>query len=74
MTSMRYTISVQDAGFEGEWCELAAFHWFVDAKSYALQVSQRDGLSRFVRLDREGHEPTYFRDGRAADHLFEEAA
>lgn len=72
-TTLHYIVSQQDAGYQGEWRERAAFRWFADARAYALRTSKADDLERFVRIEREGSEPNYFRHGQAADHLFEEA-
>ena len=72
---LRYTVSIQDAGFPGEWDDLAAFRWFNDARAHALRTTKGDKLNRFVRISfADGREPFYFRDGRTADHLIEEAA
>jgi hypothetical protein len=72
-TTLHYIVSQQDAGYQGEWTDRAAFRWFADARAYALRTSKADDLERFVRIEREGSEPNYFRHGQAADHLFEEA-
>ncbi len=74
MSALHYIVSHQDAGFQGEWRERAAFRWFADARDYALRMSKADNYERFVRVEREGSEPNYFRHGQPADHLFEEAA
>lgn len=75
MSGLRYTVSIQDAGFDGEWIELAAFRWFNDARAHALRTTKGDKLDRFVRITfADGREPFYFRDGRTADHLIDELA
>lgn len=75
MSGLRYTVSVQDAGFEGEWTELAIFRWFADARAHALRTTKGDKLNRFARISfADGREPFYFRCGTTADHLFEDAA
>jgi len=72
MSTLHYIVSQQDAGFQGEWRERAAFRWFIDARNYALRTSKTDHLDRYVRVEREGSEPNYFYHGRAADHLYGE--
>jgi hypothetical protein len=72
MSALHYIVSQQDAGFQGEWRERAAFRWFIDARNYALRTSKTDHLDRYVRVEREGSEPNYFYHGRAADHLYGE--
>jgi hypothetical protein len=74
MSALHYIVSHQDAGFMGEWRERAAFRWFTDARDYALRISKADNYERYVRVEREGSEPNYFRHGRNADHLYEEVA
>ena len=71
MSALHYIVSQQDAGYQGEWHDRAAFRWFADARAYALRVSKADNLERYVRVEREGSEPNYFRHGQAADHLYE---
>ncbi len=44
--------------------------WFADARDYALRISKADSYNRFVRVEREGSEPNYFRQGKAADYLY----
>ena len=73
MSALHYVVSQQDAGFAGEWRERAAFRWFADARDYALRLSKIDNLDRFVRVQREGSEPNYFQQGRAADYLYWES-
>jgi hypothetical protein len=72
MSALHYIVSQQDAGFMGEWRDRAAFRWFADARDYALRTSKADHLDRYVRVEREGSEPNYFRHGQAADHLYGE--
>jgi hypothetical protein len=72
--TLHYIVSVREAGFFGQWNDRAAFRWFEDARDYALRVSKADNYERFVRVEREGSEPNYFRHGQPADHLFEETA
>lgn len=72
MTALHYIVSQQDAGYQGEWRDRAAFRWFADARDYALRTSKVDNYERYVRVEREGSEPNYFRHGQAADHLYEE--
>jgi hypothetical protein len=72
MSALHYIVSQQDVTYNDEWTERAAFRWFADARAYALRVSKADDLERFVRVEREGYEPNYFRHGRHADHLYEE--
>ena len=72
MSALHYIVSQQDTGFTGEWRERAAFRWFVDARAYALRISKADHFDRYVRVEREGSEPNYFRHGRYADHLYGE--
>ena len=74
MSALHYVVSQQDAAYEDEWNERAAFRWFADARAYALRTSKADDLERFVRVEREGYEPNYFRQGQSADHLYEEVA
>lgn len=75
MSGLLYTVSIQDAGFIGEWVELAAFCWFADARAHALRTNKSDKLNRFVRISfADGRESIYFRGCVSADHLFEEAA
>ena len=74
MSALHYVVSQQDAGFQGEWRERAAFRWFIDARNYALRTSKSDHLDRFVRVEREGSEPNYFQHGQAACHLYDEVA
>lgn len=74
MSALHYIVSQQDIGFAGEWRDRAAFRWFVDARHYALRTSKMDHLDRYVRVEREGSEPNYFRQGQAADHLYGEVA
>lgn len=75
MSGLRYTVSIQDAGFPNEWLELASFRWFADARAHALRTTKGDKLNRFVRISfADGRESLYFREGRTADHLFEDAA
>ena len=73
-STLHYVVSQQDAGFEGQWHDRAAFRWFADARDYALRISKADSYDRFVRVEREGSEPNYFRHGKAADYLYWEAA
>jgi hypothetical protein len=72
MSALHYVVSQQDAGYEGEWRDRAAFRWFTDARDYALRTSKVDNYERYVRVEREGSEPNYFRHGQAADHLYGE--
>jgi hypothetical protein len=72
MSALHYIVSQQDAGFQGEWRERAAFRWFIDARNYALRTSKADHLDRYVRVEREGSEPNYFRQGQTADHMYGE--
>lgn len=72
MSDLHYIVSQQDAGFVGEWRERAAFRWFIDARNYAQRITKADYLDRYVRVEREGSEPNYFRHGQAADHLYGE--
>jgi hypothetical protein len=74
MSALHYVVSQQDVTYDDEWNERAAFRWFADARAYALRVSKADDLERFVRVEREGYEPNYFRHGRHADHLYGEVA
>jgi hypothetical protein len=74
VSALHYVVSQQDAGFQGEWRERAAFRWFIDARTYALRTSKADHLDRYVRVEREGSEPNYFRQGQAADHMYDEVA
>jgi hypothetical protein len=74
MSALHYIVSQQDVTYDDEWNERAAFRWFADARAYALRVSKADDLERFVRVEREGYEPNYFRHGQSADHLYEEEA
>lgn len=75
MTELRYTVAIQDAGFIGQWLDLAAFRWFNDAKHHALRTSKADKLGRYVRITpHDDREPFYFQHGHNADHTFEEAA
>lgn len=75
MSGLRYTVSIQCPITPGDWEELASFRWFNDARAHALRTTKGDKLDRFVRISfADGREPFYFRDGRTADHLFEEAA
>ena len=74
MSGLRYTVSVQDAGFVGEWLELAAFRWYADARHYAQRSSKADSLGRFVSVQSKGGLPDYFQHGQSADHLFNEEA
>ena len=74
MSALHYVVSQQDVTYDDEWNERAAFRWFADARAYALRVSKADDLERFVRVEREGYEPNYFRHGQYADHLYEEVA
>ncbi len=71
MSALHYVVSQQDAGYQGEWHDRAAFRWFADARAYALRTSKADNLERYVRVEREGSEPNYFRHGQAADHMYE---
>jgi hypothetical protein len=73
VSGLRYTVSVREAGFFGQWNDRAAFRWFEDARDYALRVSKADNYERFVRVEREGSEPNYFQQGRAADYLYWES-
>lgn len=73
MSALHYVVSIQDAGFMGEWHERAAFRWFADARAYALRTSKADSHDRFVRVQREGSDPNYFQQGRAADYLYWES-
>lgn len=72
MSGLRYTVSIQDAGFIGEWLELAAFRWFTDARHHAQRSSKADSLERFVRVQSKGGAPDYFCHGQYADHLYGE--
>jgi hypothetical protein len=72
MSGLHYIVSQQDAGYQGEWRDRAAFRWFKDACDYARRISKADHLDRYVRVEREGSEPSYFRHGQAADHLYGE--
>ena len=72
MSELHYIVSQQDAAYEDEWNERAAFRWFADARAYALRTSKADDLERFVRVERALFEPNYFRHGQAADHLYDE--
>ena len=72
MSALHYVVSIQDAGFMGEWHERAAFRWFIDARNYALRTSKADSHDRFVRVEREGSDPNYFQQGQAACHLYGE--
>jgi hypothetical protein len=74
VSALHYVVSQQDEGYQGEWRDRAAFRWFTDARDYALSTSKADNYERFVRVEREGSEPNYFRHGQPADHLFEELA
>lgn len=74
MSDLHYIVSQQCPIYEGEWTERAAFRWFADARAYALRASKADTDERFVRVEREGYEPNYFRLGQYADHLYEEVA
>ena len=47
---MRYTVSVQDVAFPGDWIDLATFRWFVDAKRYAATTSA--GITGTIVPDR----------------------
>lgn len=70
MSTLHYVVSQQDAGYQGQWQERAAFRWFADARDYALRVSKTDNYDRYVRVEREGSEPNYFRHGQDADYLY----
>jgi hypothetical protein len=70
MSALHYVVSQQDAGFQGEWRERAAFRWFIDARTYALRTSKADHLDRYVRVEREGSDPNYFRHGQDADYMY----
>lgn len=72
MSDLHYIVSQQCPIYEGEWTERAAFRWFADARAYALRTSKADIDERFVRVERQGYEPNYFRYGRHADHLYGE--
>ena len=74
MSALHYVVSQQDVTYDDEWNERAAFRWFADARAYARRVSKADDLERFVRVEREGYEPNYFRHGQYADHLYGEVA
>ena len=72
---LRYTVSIQCLVTPTDWDDLASFRWFADARTHALRTTKGDKLNRFVRISfADGREPLYFREGRTADHLFEEAA
>ena len=67
---LRYTVSITDLVFTGDWIELGAFRWHNDAVDFARLVSKRDKSKRFVRVDRDiAYEPNYFRNGQSAEHL-----
>ena len=70
MSALHYIVSQQDVTYDDEWNERAAFRWFADARAYALRVSKADDLERFVRVEREGYDPNYFRHGRHADYQY----
>jgi hypothetical protein len=72
MSDLHYIVSQQDAGYEGEWNERAAFRWFADAKAYAIRASKADNLERFVRVSRDDWEPNYFMRGQPADYPYGE--
>jgi hypothetical protein len=72
MSDLHYIVSQQCPIYGDEWVERAAFRWFADARAYALRVSKADTDERFVRVEREGYEPNYFRLGQYADHLYGE--
>ena len=72
MSDLRYIVSQQCPIYGDEWNQRAAFRWFADARNYALRVSKADTDERFVRVEREGYEPNYFRLGQYADHLYGE--
>ena len=72
MSDLHYIVSQQCPIYGREWNQRAAFRWFADARAYALRTSKVDNLERFVRVEREGCEPNYFRQGQSADHLYEE--
>jgi hypothetical protein len=69
-STLHYIVSQQDTGYKGEWRERAAFRWFNDAQDYALRISKKDNYDRFMRVEREGSDPNYFRHGKAADYLY----
>jgi hypothetical protein len=66
MSGLRHTVSIQDAGFIGEWLELAAFRWFVDASRYAATISKGDKLNRVVMIAHDnGDRPNWFQSGES---------
>ena len=67
---LRYTVSITDLVFVGDWVPQGAFRWHGDAVKFAKRLSKRDRHKRFVRIDRDvAYEPNYFREGQPADHL-----
>jgi hypothetical protein len=70
MSALHYIVSQQDAGYQGEWRERAAFLWLKDACDYALRISKMDSYERYARVEREGSEPNYFRHGQDADYQY----
>lgn len=69
MTELRYTVTVWDDTFN-EWCDLAAFRWFTDARNYALRCSANDKLGRVIRVrHRDGTRDNLYQHGRAAYDL-----
>ena len=64
MSELRHTVCIEDAGFPGEWLELATFRWFPDAKSYAIKISKADKLGRRVVIGYDSH-AHFFRFGAA---------
>ena len=71
MSDLHYIVSQQSPIYGTGWNQRAAFRWFADARAYALRTSKMDIDERFVRVEREGSEPNYFRLGQAADHLYD---
>lgn len=69
---LRHIVSIQDAGFIGEWLEMAAFRWFNDARTCAIRMSQSDKLGRVVVIE-NSNRPTYFQHGVEIDGV-EDAA
>lgn len=66
MSGLRYTVSIQDAGFQSEWLELAAFRWFTDARRYALMISGEDNLKRLVVIQHtNGDRPNFYQAGES---------
>lgn len=64
--TLRHTVSTQDAGFIGEWVEMAAFRWFTDAKHYAIRSSSADKLGRIWVIENQNR-PTFFQYGVEID-------